>query len=90
MEEHHAHDSRAHRSDAHPDPVGRADGQMLRGEPSSTMLATMAPPVRTLGTSRVKPSVYLSPMAQQTSSSPAMTRRIQDMTYDSCCRVVLS
>jgi hypothetical protein len=38
------------------------------------MLAIMATIVITLGTSFVKPSVYLSPIAHTISSSPAMKR----------------
>jgi len=52
-------------------------GRSRAAMPSSSMLATMARPVRTLGTGRVKPSVYFSPMAQPVSSSPAITSRIQ-------------
>ena len=43
--------------------------------PRSTTLPTIAPNVRTLGHSLVKPSVYLSPMAQPTSSKPAASNR---------------
>src|SRR3989339_1903962 len=47
--------------------------------PSSPRLTTMAATVPTVGQSRVKPSVYLRPIAQPTSNRPASTRMIQDM-----------
>lgn len=43
------------------------------------MLAMMPAPVRTLGTRRVKPSVYFMPIDQPTSSRPATSSRIQAM-----------
>jgi hypothetical protein len=43
------------------------------------MLAIIAPMVNTLGHVRVKPSVYLRPMAQPTSNSPATNNAIQAM-----------
>src|SRR6218665_3565133 len=47
--------------------------------PSRPMLTIMAPTVSRAGMGRVKPSVYLRPMAQQTSNRPARNRMIQDM-----------
>src|SRR5688500_3378292 len=38
--------------------------------------------VNRLGSSLVKPSVYLRPMAQQTSNSPAIMRIIQEVVTD--------
>jgi hypothetical protein len=48
-------------------------GRLLIATPSSPMLATMAVTVPTVGQSSVKPLVYLSPMAQPISKSPAKT-----------------
>ncbi len=45
--------------------------------PSSTTLATIEVPVKTLGQRRVKPSVYFRPIAQPISSSPATASQIQ-------------
>jgi len=42
------------------------------------MLAAKVPKVKRLGISFVKPSVYFSPIAQQTSKRPATTKTIQD------------
>jgi hypothetical protein len=51
--------------------------------PSSTTLATIAAPVPTDGHSRVKPSVYFRPMAQTTSSNPAINSNNQLMSFSS-------
>src|SRR5262249_10901623 len=42
--------------------------------PSSERLINIASAVQRVGTSRLKPSVYLSPIAQPTSNRPARTR----------------
>src|SRR3954470_352289 len=55
-------------------------GSDLAAYDSSSMLATMPAPVSTLGSGRVKPSVYFIPIDQPTSSRPATTSRIQAMT----------
>src|SRR6185503_14418230 len=49
--------------------------------PSSHMLRIMANTVPTVGHNRVKPSVYLRPMAQPISSRPAVTRMTQAMRF---------
>ena len=76
--------------EADPHPVGSADGQGARRYPKRPTLSTAAM-VETLGIRRVKPSVVLSPTAQPTSKTPAMTRRVQVITSSpppSCrCRV---
>src|SRR5919112_1411098 len=61
-------------------------GSVRAAYDSSSMLPTMPAPVRTLGTSRVKPSVYFIPTAQPTSSRPATTSRTQAMTGTSGTR----
>ena len=48
--------------------------------PSILTLAAMAPSVRTDGTSLLNPSVYLRPIAQETSSRPATNKMLQAMT----------
>ncbi|HEU0302059.1 MAG TPA: hypothetical protein VFR37_21570 [Longimicrobium sp.] len=55
---------------AYPVPTGSVRSAVA----SSQKLAPMAESVPTLGHSRVNPSVYLSPIAQITSSNPAITR----------------
>src|SRR5215213_7824200 len=47
--------------------------------PSRPRLMSIAATVPTVGHKRVNPSVYLSPIAQPTSNSPAMTRINQAM-----------
>src|SRR5690242_18932054 len=54
-------------------------GRHVAEEECRTMLAKMSTPVRTLGTSRVKPSVYFMPIDSPTSSRPATSSRIQAM-----------
>jgi hypothetical protein len=49
-------------------------GMVRAARESRNMLAAIAAPVRMLGTGRVKPSVYLRPIAQPTSSRPATNR----------------
>src|SRR5688572_16017867 len=49
-------------------------GSDLRAIPSSAMLANNATAVHKVGQTRVKPSVYLSPIAQPTSNNPATTK----------------
>jgi len=46
---------------------------------SSTMLTIIAETVIMLGVRRVNPWVYFRPMAQTTSSKPAIKRIIQDI-----------
>jgi len=55
-------------------------GSVRAATASRYMLAMIAAIVKTLGQSLVNPLVYLSPMAQPTSSKPAMMRMIQAKT----------
>src|SRR4051812_4545560 len=55
-------------------------GRLFSARPSSRMLAVIAASVSTDGTSRVKPSVYLRPMAQPISMRPAANSTAQAMT----------
>lgn len=48
--------------------------------PSKPRLITIEITVPTVGQKRVKPCVYLSPMAQPTSNRPATIRMTHDMT----------
>src|SRR5688572_15634454 len=50
-------------------------GRLRIARPSRTMLITIAATVPIDGKTRVKPSVYLSPMAQPISNRPAITSR---------------
>ena len=61
-------------------------GSDFMAMPSSTTLASIDVPVKTLGHSRVNPSVYLSPMAQAISSKPAMKSSSHAMQGLQCQR----
>src|SRR6185503_18358064 len=54
-------------------------GNDFMATPSSHRLTAMAAMVPRVGHKRVKPSVYLSPIAQPTSHKPAMKRVTQAM-----------
>jgi hypothetical protein len=53
-------------------------GSCLSASPNRPTLPAMAPRVSAEGPGRVKPSVYLRPTAQATSSRPASSRSSQE------------
>src|SRR5262245_56579167 len=57
-------------------------GSAFTAMPSSAMLRSSATAVQTVGQRRVKPAVYLSPIAQPTSNSPATISTSQDAACD--------
>jgi putative oxidoreductase len=76
--QHDAEDDGADRADAGPDGIGRCRSADERtASPRSTMLTSPSQPrVSAVGSGRVKPSVYLRPIAQPISKRPASVREV--------------